>query len=74
MPEDVKARLEEAKLMKDLEVSTETVFSYLPMIENPGDEREKVENEKKENFDRYQKTAFSQLTQQPEEEEEIVKQ
>jgi hypothetical protein len=73
MPEDVKARLEEASLMKGLDISTETVLAYLPMIENPGDEREKVEKEKEANFERYQKTAFSQLTQQPEE-EEVVKQ
>ena len=68
MPEDVKARLEEAKVMKDLEVSTETVFGYLPMIKNPGEEAEKVAEEKEKNFERFQKTAFSQLTAEPEEE------
>lgn len=69
LPEDVLGKLTEAKAMKDLGLSTESILDYIPMIENTEEELKRIQEEKRKNFAEFQ-TRFLQSEGKDEEEED----
>lgn len=61
LPENVAAKLDEAIKMQQLGISTETIFDYIPVIENAEDEVKKSIDEKKSNFEAFQIQARSRV-------------
>ncbi len=54
LPEDTKARLEEAGLMKTLGVSMETILDYIPTVKDTVTEMKRIADEKQKNFEAFQ--------------------
>jgi SPP1 family phage portal protein len=54
LPEDYSKKLEDAEKMKNVGVTLETIFKYLPMIDNAQDEVKKSEKEKLDNMKNFQ--------------------
>jgi len=67
LPEDVAQRLTEAKLMKDLGVSDETVFDYIPTVKDVKEELKRSEEQSQRNFDRFQANMTAKTEEETEE-------
>ncbi len=55
LPEDTKAKLEEAGLMKTLGVSMETILDYIPTVKDTKTELARISGEREKNFQEFQK-------------------
>jgi SPP1 family phage portal protein len=67
LPEDTKAKLEEAGLMKTLGVSMETILDYIPTVKDTAVELERIAGERKKNFEEFQKMQIPQTEEKPDE-------
>lgn len=53
LPQDTKARLEEAVLMGTIGVSKETILDYVPMVEDVEEEMKRIEEQGKKDFEAF---------------------
>lgn len=63
LPEDYSKKLEDAEKMKNVGVTQETIFQYLPMIQDAAEELKKSQKEKDENMANFQKTMQENSTE-----------
>jgi hypothetical protein len=74
LPEDVKAKLENAALMSQIGISTETMLDALPssVVSDTQEEINRMEEQKKKSFDEFKLQATPKTTQKTAQEDEQV--